>query len=235
MKILLANGDSHTSGGYPGSINPHNKDIVWAKHLAEDNGFKYFNVASHGAGTEEVSMSTIICASSLIEQHKENPNDIFVCVLWGVDNRKYQFWNGSYHQSFCNEATWEPSSTVKDYVKYKTMVEDDGYDLYKDLYHIYTTAITLERYGIKYLFMNTKPFKEPTDNKIKNLYKNIYNLYGERVNNHLGFHNNEESFEGYLIDRCEPRALGGLEKKTPYWGEDGHKMWKEFINGRMGN
>jgi hypothetical protein len=83
--------------------------------------------------------------------------------------------------------------------------------------------------------MNTKPFKEPVDEQINKLYRNIYALYGKRVENHLGFHNIEDSFEGYLTQKCKPIAMGGVEKITPYWGEDGHIMWKDFINGRVGN
>jgi hypothetical protein len=234
MKILLANGDSHTSGGYPGNKKPHNKDYVWAKHLAENWGAKYYNIANHGAGTEEISMSTIICASRLVNDNIK-PEEIFVSVLWGIDNRKYQFWNGEFHQSYCNEATWDPTEEVKQYVNYKTQLETGGYDLYKDLYNIYTTAVTLERYGIGYCFMNTKPFKDPSDPKIKNLYDMMLNLYGSRVDDHIGFNKLEDSFEGYLTDKVAPIAMGGREKITPYWGEDGHKIWKEFVNDRMGH
>jgi hypothetical protein len=235
MKILLANGDSHTSGSYPGSTTPHNKDSVWAKFLADELNLKYLNISTAGAGTEEISMSTITSVHTLVEQHKVDPADILVCVLWGIDNRKYQFWNGEHHQSYCLEATWDAPETVKDYVESRTKLETNGYDAFKDLYNIYLTAIALERYNVQYLFMNTKPFVEPSEEKIKNLYGNILYLYGDRINYHFGFNNFDESFDGFLSQNATPMVMSGPEKKMPYWDVSAQKLWKEFIHGRMGN
>ena len=235
MKILPANGDSHTSGSYPGSKTFFNKDAVWAKYLADDLNAQYLNISNAGAGTEEVFVSTITCVHSLIEFDKINPQNLFVCILWGIDNRKYQFWNGEQHQSYCLEASWEPPAGVKEYVSARTQIESNGYDSYKDLYNIYVTAVALERYGIPYLFMNNKPFKQPADKNISDLYENVLSLYGNRADRHIGFYNKEESFDGYLYDRVEPMVMSGPENKMAYWTTDGHKLWKEFIHGKLGN
>lgn len=227
MKILLASGDSHTTGSYPNSPIPLNGDNVWAKHISDKLNLKYLNVARPGAGTEEISLNTIMCAHNLVKKYKENPQDIFVVVLWAVNNNKYMYWTGSEHKSYGIGSTMETPEDAKKFVEYKTKLDSDNYDSYRDYQVIYNTAIALERFEIPYLFCNTSALIKPTNPKLLQLWSLVNTLYGDRADRHVGLHNTDESFDTYLKSRAEPIAYG--VNNHAYWGTDAHKLYAEFL------
>jgi hypothetical protein len=230
MKLLLASGDSHTCGAYPNSPLPLNGDKVWARHLSDKLNLKYLNVAKPGAGTEEISMNTIMCSHNLINKYKENPQDIFVCVLWSVNNGKYLYWDGNEHRSYSTGSTTDPSEDVKQFVEIKTKLDSGGYSSYRDLYNIYTTAIALEKYGIPYLFLNNTELCPPTNPKLLDLWNVLVSLYGNRADKHLGLFNKQESFGYYLNQRCTPLATGN---NYVYWGDEAHKIYANYVLSRI--
>ena len=231
MKILLASGDHHTSGSNPYSNVEFDGSHVWAKYISRELGLKYLNVAKPGAGTEEVSMHTIMCVHNLLNKYNEDPSNIFVAVLWGVNNNKHLFWDGEDFRSYGIGSTIEVSEDVKKFVEYKTKVDSGGYDSYRDLYNIYVTAIALERYNIKYQFMNTSAIKQPEDEKLTGLFNVIRRLYGERAEKHYGLFNDADSFDGYLKTVAEPIAYGA--NNYPYWGAESHEKYANFILERL--
>lgn len=231
MKILLASGDHHTCGSNPISKVTFNGDKVWAKYLSDSLNYKYLNIAKPGAGTEEVAMNTIMCAHNLIEKHKEDPANIFVVVLWGVNNKKHLYWTGDEHRSYGIGSTMEVSNDVKQFVEHKTKLDSGGYDVYKDFYNIYTTAIALERYNIKYQFLNTSTLRKPIDKKVLEVFNVVSGLYGNRAEKHLGLYNDVESFDSYVKERATPLASGA--NSYPYWGEDAHKIYSNYVLSKV--
>jgi hypothetical protein len=228
--IVFANGDNHTVASNPNETKFYNYDIAWPRWIAENLQADYINIAEPGSGNEQISRSTIIKVASLIKN--VDPKELLVTILWNGWKR-YEFWSNDEekHQSYGLKFSWKPKKEILEYVEKRTSLESDNYIYYKDLFHIYTTAVALESYGVKYIFCNAnkcmlKPEEFIDSSKLKNEYEELYNLYGDRKNTHIGFHNKEETFQGYLKDI--PTVAAGR-----YWGVDGHKAYAKFVQKRL--
>jgi len=228
--IIFANGDSHTVATNPIGTSFYNYDIAWPRWIAEEFKLDYINIAEPGSGNEQISRSTIIKVGSLIKQ--VNPKDILVTILW-AGWKRYEFWNDveSKHQSLSLKSKWKPKQEIVDYVEKRSIVDSDNYTYYKDLFHIYNTAIALESYGVNYVFCNANrcmltPEEFVDSPELNYEYQQLYNLYGDRKNNHIGFHNKQETFQEYLKDF--PTVVDG-----PYWGVEGHKAYANFVQKRL--
>jgi hypothetical protein len=247
MKILLANGCSNTAGS---EINENNvrycPESAWPNWVAKKLNVNWVNIAEPGSGNEQISRSTILSVSNLIDIDKFNPNNLIVCILWSGFDR-YEFWSEDKDnfRSFSMSAPGKyspPSDIVKKYIEYRSLVETTEYSYYKNLYYIYITAKFLESYKIKYYFANCmNTFVDPnslkcTDN-FKNNYNNLLNLYGQgRIENHYGFFDQSKTFLYLLKDT--PRSPIGTGF---HWGELGQKEYAKYfikhmeeVDGRMG-
>jgi len=228
--IIVVNGESHTAATDPTGEQYYNYDKSWARWLADSVNASCINLAEPGSGAEQISRSTIIKIGQLIQ--KIEPKDLFVIILWGGFKR-YEFWSTAErrHQSVSLKSTWKPEKKVLDYVTKRSELESDTYSYYKDLFHMYTTALALESYGVKYTFCNaTKTMPTPEHfietSELNFEYTELYNLYGSRKESHIGFHNKEDTFQEYLKDY--PKIAG-----SSYWGVDGQKAYAKFVQKRL--
>jgi hypothetical protein len=249
MKLLLANGCSHTAGSDIDSNNLSRcVESAWPRWVADHYGIKFLNIAEPGSGNEQISRSTIMMVSNLIEFEKILPEDLSVCIAWSGFDR-YEYWSDKHDQfksytiNMVSDAKrkYNPGDDVRKYIEYRTLIETSDYSQYKNLYYIYTTAKILDSYNLKYYFSNTyQTFQYPQQLKqsenLTNIYVNMLNLYGNRLENHLGFFDAEKTLKNIL--KNIPNSPYGFG----HWGEDGQKEYaKHFIkhmeevDGRMGN
>lgn len=238
MKILLANGCSHTAGS---DIDPDNMrscaEQAWPRWVADHYKIPYVNIAEGGSGNEQISRSTILTISNLIDIDKVNPKDLIVTICWSGFDR-YEYWSEDHQQirSFALSSVkspYNPGELVKKYIEYRSLVEPENYSNYKNLYYIYNTAKFLELNNIKYYFSSAlnsfiPPAQLESGSKIKEMYQNILNLYGKRIDNHLGFFDNRKTFRTYLQD--VPRSEYGM---GTHWGTEGQQKYANFFIEHM--
>ena len=241
MRILIANGDSNTAGAdlNPNSLN-YDAANAWPRWLSNNYNLSFNNVARSGAGNEQISRSTIVLISKLIELNNFKPEDMFVIVQWSSFNR-YEYWDykDKEHKSSSINLLYKteeikPKGNILKYIEYKTLIESNFYSNYKNLYHVYTTAKFLESYNIKYFFCNglqsfvtIEEFNNSSEQEeLKKEYELLYNIYGKRKNNHLGFHNKNELFRQYLLNK-------GFNYSTLGYGNhftvEGQKEYSNFL------
>jgi hypothetical protein len=230
MKILLANGCSNTAGT---DIDPNNLqkcgEEAWPRWVAEHYNIPYVNIAEVGSGNEQISKSTIITVSNLIEIDKFSHDDLTVAICWSGFDR-YEYWDSdkNKHKSFSLSSTSvvnKPKDIVKKYIEIRSLMEPQDYSNYKNLYYMYTTARVLESYGIKYYFSNClNSFEHPdrlkTTDEIMEIYTNLLNLYGSRIEKQMGFWNTNELFTS-LLDKT-PRSPYG---NGYHWGREGQQLY----------
>ena len=238
MKILLANGCSHTAGV---DIDPNKlyrcPEKSWPKWVADHYNWQYNNIAMGGAGNEQISRSTIVAIGNMIEIEKQDPKNIVVAICWSGFNR-YEYWHkeDQKHKSFSLNITKSPYTPDEIYLKYieaRSMVEPEDYANYKNLYYIHTLAKVLESYGVEYYFANClQTFTLPKDFKgssnLRSEYFNLLELYGSRIERHLGFFNKHKTFFQQL--QGTPKSPHGLGM---HWGEEGQKKYAEFFIQHM--
>jgi hypothetical protein len=228
--LIFANGDSHTAATNPNGTTFHNYDIAWPRWIAEQFKLDYINVSEPSSGNEQISRSTIIQIGSLIKE--VNPKDVLVTLMW-AGWKRYEFWSVDElrHQSISLKTKWKPRQEVIDYVEKRSILESDNYTHYKDLFYMYNTAVALESYGVNYIFCNANrcmltPEEFVDSPELCNEYQQLYNLYGERKNNHIGFHDKQETFQEYV--REFPTVANG-----PYWGVDANKAFAKLVQKRL--
>jgi hypothetical protein len=237
MKTLIANGCSHTAGT---ETNPDNvkqcPERAWAKFVADHYTLGYINLAEPGAGNEQISRSTILFISNLIDNKGVDPKDLVVTILWSGFNR-YEYWSEQFKKiksfALTTAMGFDPGETVRKYIEYRSLVEPKNYSYYKNLYYVFTTAKFLEGLGIKYYFANgLESFLHPghiEDKEIKEIYCEMLDLYGgKRIDNHLAFFDNNNAFRSYL--QSTPRSEYG--NKT-HWDMVGQKKYAEFFIKHM--
>jgi hypothetical protein len=250
MKFLLANGCSHTagsdikpSGGFKLGQPWGDPTEAWPRWVADHFGITNFNIAVPGSSNEQISRSTIMHVSELVELNQVDPKDLIVCIMWSGFNR-YEYWcpDQYMHKSTNlvmlekNKPWWrqignrQPSALVKDYIKLKSLIEDEYYCYYKNLYHMYNTAIFLESKGIEYYFSNginhfISVNNMKTHDNLKHLYHDMLLFYGEkRIDKHLGFFKYEMTFGKYLKDKGIPTI-----NEHSHWGTDGQKEYANLF------
>jgi hypothetical protein len=232
MKIFLANGCSNTAGT---DIDPNNlpkcSEEAWPRWVADHYKIPYVNIAEGGSGNEQISKTTIIAVSNLIEIDKFPAQDLIVGICWSGFDR-YEYWDSEKqaHRSFALSSTsvvTKPKEIVKKYIEIRSLMEPEDYSNYKNLYYIYTTAKILESYGVKYYFSNClNSFAHPSilksPDKFIEMYSNLLDLYGTRIENHLGFWENKDTFRTMLQPiKCSPYGNGY------HWGRDGQQFYAD--------
>ena len=234
MKILLANGCSHTAGVdiYPDQLHKC-PEMAWPRWVADHYGYQYFNIAMGGSGNEQISRSTVVAIGNMIEIEKKDPKDIVVAVCWSGFNR-YEYWHAGdqKHKSYSlniSKSPYVPEEIYLKYIEARTMVEPEEYANYKNLYYIHTLAKVLESYGVKYYFANClqtfiEPRKFKGSNNLRSEYYNLLELYGSRIENHLGFFDRSKIFYEHL--QGTPKSPHGLGM---HWGEAGQKKYAELF------
>jgi hypothetical protein len=247
MKILIANGCSHTAGS---DIDPENKfkcpESAWPRWVADHYNIPYLNIAAGSSGNEQICRSSIISISNIIENEKlYETSDIIVCILWSGFDR-YEYWSNyqGCHRSMSLTSTYKVSGDflyeVGKYIESRSLIEPESYSNYKNLYHMYVLAKFLESYNIKYYFGNAlKHFTPVSEFKahvnLKYEYSNLLELYGNRKQNHLGFFDEDNTYKYILRDM--PHTPDGV-----HWGIEGQQFYAnhfikhmEEVDGRMGN
>lgn len=234
MKILLANGCSHTAGV---DIDPNKlhrcPELTWPRWVSDHYGYQYVNIAMGGAGNEQISRSTIVAIGNMIELEKKDPKDIVVAICWSGFNR-YEYWHAEdqKHKSFSLNIAKSPYTPEEIYLKYiqaRSMVETEDYANYKNLYYMHTLAKVLESYGVEYYFANClQTFTQPRDfkgsNNLRSEYYNLLELYGNKIPKHLAFFEKEKTFFEHL--QGTPKSPHGLGM---HWGEEGQKKYAELF------
>jgi len=233
MKLLIANGCSHTAGT---DIDPRNReycpDKAWPRYVAEHYKMQYINLARSGSGNEQISRSTIANIANLIEIDNLNPKDITVTICWsGFDRYEYWYPTDDDFKS-CSLASVQTTAhkyktvgTIPQYIELRTLVEPEDYSYYKNLYYMYTTARFLESYGIEYYFANginsfIKPDEFKSSPNLTKHYIDMIKVYGARATTHLGFFEHNNTLVGYL-ESMERSDLG----QKNHWGEEGQEYY----------
>jgi hypothetical protein len=251
MKFLLANGCSHTAGsdivpagGFKLGQPWGDPTEAWPRWVGDHFGIANFNIAEAGIGNEQISRSTIMYVSELTELNQVDPKELMVCIMWSGFNR-YEYWCPDQYQHKStnlgmlekSKPRWrrignhQPSTLVKEYIKLKSLIEDEYYCYYKNLYHMYNTAIFLESKGIEYYFSNgitdfISINEMRTHHNLKHLYADMLHIYGKnRISRHLGFFSSSGlTFEKYLKDKGIPPI-----PKHKHWGSDGQKEYAKLF------
>lgn len=232
MKILIANGCSHTAGT---NIDPDNlescKNLAWPRWVSEHYDLDCINLAEGGSGNEQISRTIILVLSSMLSTGLV-AKDTVVAIAWSGFDR-YEFWSQKTrkHMSVGLGSTMMNyvDTDVKRYVEARSLIEFEEYANYKNLYYIYTTALYLESQGIKYIFSNAlRPFKDPStfasQRELRSEYVNLINLYGARAEQHLALFDNTQTLKSILKDTpCSP--LGDKQ----HWSEQGQKKYAEYF------
>ena len=234
---LVANGCSHTAGS---EIEFEEQDYccekAWPRWLADDKGWDWINIAEPGAGNEQIRRTTFEWIAKNVEVEKKyNSDNLVVMIMWSGFNR-FETWSTRANELRSNSALTDmriESPELREYIKFRAMIEPLEVSQYKNLLEIYTTAKYLESLNIKYYFCNAL-YVWPTIQAFKGnswlyeRYDTIYRAYGNRVYRHLGFHNPQERFWQYL----KPYPLSQYTKNG-HWGVDGHQAWKEYLKQWM--
>lgn len=238
MITLLANGCSHTAGAeieFP--LQSKCYINAWPRWLADDMGWNWINLAESGNSNEQIKRDTIEWIMEHVELTKRyKPEELVVIIMWAGFNR-FEVWNpktkrfGSY--SGISEVA-DCSVELTEYIKYKTIIDDQGAIEYKNLMDVYLTARYLESLNIKYYFMNASynwvdpvEFSQPA---LLEKYKNLLDAYGNRRDRHLGFSSQEERFWQYMRENKIPVSE---HSKWEHWGVEGQKFWKNNVKAWM--
>ena len=150
---------------------------------------------------------------------------------------RFEAWNNKEKrlESFTgiSEAKYLPAE-LKEYIKYRTLIDINSVTEYKNLMDVYLTARYLESLNIKYYFINASynwlapdQFKEP---KLTKQYQILYDAYGDRRHRHLAFSSQEDRFWQYMRENKIPVSE---HSKWEHWGVEGQKFWKENIKAWM--
>jgi len=236
MITLLANGCSHTAGAeieYP--LQDKSYINAWPRWLADDMGWDWVNLAESASSNEQIRRTTLEWIIEKVELTKRyRPEELVVMIMWAGFNR-FEAWDNKLKRlrSFSGQFDSKYLSVeLKEYIKYRTLIDDQSATEYKNLFDVYLTARYLESLGIKYYFMNANyNWPEQVDEKsLQQKYQILYNAYGDRRYRHLGFHSQEERFWQYMRENKIPVSE---HSKWEHWGADGQKFWKNNVKDWM--
>ena len=242
MITLLANGCSHTAGAeIEYSLQPKSYINAWPRWLADDMGWDWVNLAESGNSNEQIKRTTIEWLIENVElTNRYKPEELVVMIMWAGFNR-FEAWNPKTKKfsSYTGiSETGDCPEELKEYIKYKTILEDLAAIEYKNLFNVYLTARYLESLNIKYYFMNASynwitpiEFDQPGRTKdFVEKYKFLYDAYGDRRHRHLAFSSQEDRFWQYMRENKIPVSE---HSKWEHWGVEGQKFWKENIKAWM--
>lgn len=232
---LFANGCSHTAGSEIDFVcQDHKYEGAWPKWLAEDLGWDWVNIARPGACNEAIRRTTIEWVIKNVELNNTySPANLVVVLMWSGFNRS-EIWSDHEQQLISVSGHADLSRELpelREYIKYKTMVDIEPVLQYRNLFDVYLTAKYLEGLGIKYYFFNAfdiwpAPEKITHPNLAKS-YKVIYDAYGiDRITRHSAFNNSSERFWEYMRTNKIPKAP---HARWSHYDETGHKFWKEYV------
>ena len=236
MTTLLANGCSHTAGAEI-EYALQNKSYVnaWPRWLADDMGWGWVNLAESGNSNEQIKRTTMDWIMEHVEvTGRYKADELVVIIMWAGFNR-FEVWNDRLKQlksySGISELS-EASLELVEYIKYRTIMDNQSVTEYKNLMDVYLTARYLESLNIKYYFMNASyNWPEQVDElTLRHQYKMLYDAYGSRRDRHLGFSSQEERFWQYMKESNIPVSE---HSKWEHWGIDGHKFWKNNVKAWM--
>lgn len=238
MITLLANGCSHTAGAeIEYSLQDKCYENAWPRWLADDMGWAWINLAESGNSNEQIKRTTIEWIIEHVEVNCDyKPEDLVVMIMWAGFNR-FEVWNEKLKQfkSYSGISITDGCSPeLVEYIKYRTIIDDQGVTEYKNLMDVYLTAKYLESLNIKYYFMNASyNWPRPrmyTTADLSEKYRMLYDAYGARQSRHLGFGSQEERFWQYMRENNIPVSV---HSKWEHWGADGQQFWKENIKTWM--
>jgi len=144
---------------------------------------------------------------------------------WDAKIKKFSSFSGISEVKDC-------SVELTEYIKYRTLIDEQSAIEYKNLMDVYLTARYLESVGIKYYFMNAS-YNWPTqvdEPSLQQQYQILYDAYGNRRDRHLGFSSQEERFWQYMRENNIPVSE---HSKWEHWGVEGQKFWKNNVKAWM--
>ena len=243
MITLLANGCSHTAGAeIEYSLQNKCYEKAWPKWLADDMGWNWINLAKSGNSNEQIKRTTIEWIIENVElSNRYKVDELIVMIMWSGFNR-FEVWNnqtnklisacGNFLKVFGDNSKY--SVELCEYIKYRTIIDNDSVAEYRSLMEVYLTARYLESLNIKYYFMNALySWKSPTSFEQEELrpnYKLLYDAYGNRQKRHLGFSLKTEQFHQYLRYQ---KILVSEHSKWNHWGVEGQQFWKDYLKAWM--
>ncbi len=240
MKILFANGDSHTAGSELENgqqITCYEK--AWSSVLGNKLNLKNINISKPGASNYRIFRTTRDWIYENIVLNKNyKSEDLIVIVMWSGFDRNEVFFpdtNILDNMGFSTETDIFKTDLKKDLKKLQestVSLQDDLISAYKSLDSVYSLSLFLESLNIKYYFINglytfIRLENLNRNHAMFNSYKNLITMMGDRPSNFMGFYNPEEVFFNYM------RNSSGIEipkhSKYSHYGEDGHKHWANVV------
>tara|TARA_Y100000310_G_scaffold156703_1_gene156144 strand:+ start:67 stop:1011 length:945 start_codon:yes stop_codon:yes gene_type:complete len=254
--LMLVNGCSHTEGAEIIKPGPEgcpitSKKRAWGAHLSKKLGFDYLNIALSGASNYKIKTNTqdwII--ENVLMKKKIKIKDLFVCIMWSsmdrfelynekenISESASTFWltimNDKSHPE--NALWWKDYSAeyklnLKKYLEGLLMLEDHLTYQYNFLSIVYDMMLFLERYNIKYFFINgihtfipplALDMEHPNYTSIMNLYFNMEN----KIDRHYAFYDKD----------CYNELLKSHDKNKKEKDKDIKKFINKFGRGYKNN
>lgn len=249
---MLINGCSHTAGSeMEYSLQPMCYERAWGKWLCDMTGDEYINIATPGAGNEHICRTTqdwIIQNVFLNKLYKKE--DLHIVVMWSGFDRKEIYFPDTNEMDNINpmsDPKYHNTSLKYELKQFQDVIvyfHDDLYSNLTNLRLVNNLCSFLEKYEIKYTFLNALHSfidLEKLNNDYRNhiLYNSYYNnlwLYDDyKKEKHLGFFNFNYGFFEHLDKH--PNFKWSIYSEKGHFGEDAHKYWAKIvynlINGKI--
>ncbi len=248
MKLLLANGCSHTAGCEVEYKNqPECYEKAWPKFLADRLGYEYHNLAKAGASNQRIIRTTqswII--KNILKEKKYKKEDVCVVIMWsGFDRREVYFHDTNvlddvnplckpeYIRTQMNKEIIRLGKSIVDF-------HDPLFSSFEFLTMMINFTEFLENNKIKYYYINGLNFplkKEWLDNThiLYNDYITLYDYICEKIprSRYLGFIEETETFWVHMSEASKIPMPPHVE--FAHWGEDGQKYWSEWVFEKLFN
>jgi hypothetical protein len=242
MKLLLANGCSHTAGSEIEYKNqPHCYDKAWPKFLADKLGYKYLNLAKGGGSNQRMIRTTQswVIKNVLFEKNYK-PEDVCVIIMWSGFDRKEVYFHDTNILDDVNpicKPEYIKTQMSKEIVRLgKTIVDfhDSLYSSFEFLTMMINFTEFLENNKIKYYYLNgiVAPLKiEYLDNThiLYNDYIRLFNYIKKKIPSNIypDFDDETETFWEHMSKVSKIPMPTHVE--FAHWGEDGQKYWADRV------
>lgn len=240
MKILLANGCSHTAGcEIEYKRQPECFDKAWPKFLADKLGYDHINLAKGGSSNYRIIRTTqnwIIKNVLLDKTYKSE--DVCVIIMWsGFDRKEVYFHdtnvlddiNPLCKPEYINTKMVKEINALKDVIVY---FHDDVFSNHEFITMFINFYEFLENNSIKAYFVNgiKEVLKlEYADNRHRlfNDYSNALKYIEVKKINYLGLYEESDVFFPHMSKISKIPMPHHVE--FAHWGEDGQKYWADFL------
>ena len=240
MKILLANGCSHTSGAeieYKNQVECHHK--AWPKFIADKLGCGYVNLAKAGSGNQRIIRTTqswII--DNVIINKNYRPEDITLFIMWsGLDRKEVYFRdtnvlddiNPLCKPEYIRTNMVKEINTLKDVIVY---FHDILFSNYEFLMMFINFNSFLENNKIKVYYANginevMKPSDMDNTHRLYHDYTNLMNYINSKQINYMNINEQNDVFFHHMNNYSKIPMPKHVE--FAHWGEDGQIYWANKV------